>query len=48
MRVKDQIEKLILDFSIFFVQNTRKLDWIVSKYCLVTRLEPNARQCVDL
>jgi hypothetical protein len=26
MRVKDQIEKLIFDFSIFFVQNTIKLD----------------------
>jgi hypothetical protein len=28
MHVKDQIEKLIFDFSIFFVQNTIKLDWI--------------------
>jgi hypothetical protein len=28
MRVKDQTEKLIFEFSIFYVQNTIKLDWI--------------------
>jgi hypothetical protein len=28
MRVKDQIEKFIFKFSIFFVQNAIKLDWI--------------------
>jgi hypothetical protein len=28
MRVKDQIEKLIFEFSIFYVQNTIKLDRI--------------------
>jgi hypothetical protein len=28
MRVKDQIEKFIFEFSIFYVQNTIKLDWI--------------------
>jgi hypothetical protein len=28
MRVKDQIEKYIFEFSIFFVQNTIKLAWI--------------------
>jgi hypothetical protein len=28
MRVKDQIEKNIFEFSIFFDQNTIKLDWI--------------------
>jgi hypothetical protein len=28
MRVKDQIEKLIFEFSILVVQNTIKLDWI--------------------
>jgi hypothetical protein len=28
MRVKDQIEKFIFEFLIFYVQNTIKLDWI--------------------
>jgi hypothetical protein len=28
MRVKDQIEYLVFDFSIFLFQNTTKLDWI--------------------
>jgi hypothetical protein len=28
MRVKDQIEKFMFQFSIFYVQNTIKLDWI--------------------
>jgi hypothetical protein len=28
MRVKDQIEKFIFDFSIFCFQNTMELDWI--------------------
>jgi hypothetical protein len=28
MRVKDQIEKFIFEFSIYYVQNTIKLDWI--------------------
>ncbi len=28
MHVKDQIEKFIFDFSIFFFPNTIKLDWI--------------------
>jgi hypothetical protein len=28
MRVKDQIEKLKFEFSMYFVQITIKLDWI--------------------
>jgi hypothetical protein len=28
MRVKDQIEYFLFDFSIFLFQNTTKLDWI--------------------
>ncbi len=28
MRVKDQIENFIFEFSIFYVQNAIKLDWI--------------------
>jgi hypothetical protein len=28
MRVKDQIEYFLFDFSIFLCQNTTKLDWI--------------------
>jgi hypothetical protein len=28
MRVKDQIEYFLFDFSIFLCQNTIKLDWI--------------------
>jgi hypothetical protein len=29
MRVKDQIESFVFDFSIFLFQNTIKLDWIL-------------------